>query len=97
MVGSQGVVKLSTITDEKAANRCARAIASDISLYNEEKINEALNNDNFFEALAAEIEEGRSYYKSKVTPEIMEQHNFFERALVDVIISRKSNIKTSIW
>ena len=47
------------IETEEAARRLARAIASDLSLYNEEKILSGLKNDNLYEELSEEIEEGR--------------------------------------
>src|SRR5437870_1961055 len=49
----------------EAANRLARAIASDLSLYNEAKIKEGIENDTFFTVLTEEIEEGRAHYESR--------------------------------
>ena len=54
------------IETEEAARRLARAIASDLSLYNEEKILQGIQNDNLFTSLAEEVEEGRALYKSRV-------------------------------
>ena len=56
------------IETEEAARRLARAIASDLSLYNEDKIVTGITNDNLFESLAEEIEEGRALFKSRVAP-----------------------------
>ena len=81
----------------EAANRLARAIASDLSLYNEAKIKEGIENDTFFTVLAEEIEEGRAHYQGRVDPRLYASTNFFERALVDVILARKGNIKSKIW
>ena len=39
------------IENEEAARRLARAIASDLSLYNEDKILEGLQADNLYEVL----------------------------------------------
>ena len=84
--------------EEKAkAIRLARTIASDISLYNEAKIAQAIERDNFFEAIRDEIEEGRELYKSRVTSELYNSTNFFDRAIVDVILARKGHIKSKIW
>ena len=58
------------IETEEAARRLARAIASDLSLYNEEKILQGIQSDNLFSALSEEIEEGRALYKSRVSPEL---------------------------
>lgn len=84
--------------EEKAkAVRLARTIASDISLYNEAKIVSGIEQDNFFEALKDEIEEGRQLYQSRVTAEIYNSTNFFDRAIVDVILARKGKIKSKLW
>lgn len=84
--------------DEKMkAMRAARAIASDISLYNEAKILKGLEQDNLFEAIANEIEEGREFYKTRVSSEIFTKANFFERAIVDVVIKPKGHVKSKIW
>ena len=87
------------MTDEEKAKavRLARAIASDISLYNESKIVKGLENDNLFDAIKDEIEEGRELYKSRVTKELFTTSNFFDRAIVDVIIGRKGHVKTKIF
>ncbi|TMA27781.1 MAG: hypothetical protein E6J78_08910 [Deltaproteobacteria bacterium] len=85
------------IETPEAANRLARAIASDLSLYNEAKIKEGIENDTFFSVLQDEIAEGRAHYESRVDPRILGSSNFFDRALVDVILARKGNIKSKIW
>ena len=85
------------IIDPEAARRLARAIASDLSLYNETKVKDGILNDSFFEVMSKEIEEGRDHYNSKVDPELRSRTNFFDRALVDVILKRKGHIKSKIW
>ena len=84
------------IETEEAARRLARAIASDLSLYNEEKIVQGIQNDNLFSALSEEIEEGRALYKSRVSPDLYAK-NFYDRALVDILIKSKGHIKSKIW
>lgn len=79
------------------ALRLARAIASDISLYNEKKIHRSIELDNFFDELKDELDEGNALYKSRVNPEIVSKQNFFERAIVDVILKPKGNIKSKLW
>jgi hypothetical protein len=84
--------------EEKAkAIRLARAIASDISLYNEAKIVQGIEQDNLFEALKDEIQEGRDLYKSRVSEELYNSTNYFDRAIVDVVVARKGHIKSKIW
>jgi hypothetical protein len=87
------------MTDEEKmkAMRLARAIASDVSLYNEKKIVQGIEQDNLFEILKDEIEEGRELFRSRVSSEIYEKTNFFDRAVVDVIIKPKGHVKSKIW
>ncbi|ATB38616.1 MULTISPECIES: hypothetical protein [Archangiaceae] len=79
------------------AMRLARAIASDISLYNEQKIIKGIEQDNLFEVLKEELEEGRELYKSRVSPEIFQRMNFFERAINDIVLRSKAHVKSKIW
>ena len=84
------------IETEEAARRLARAIASDLSLYNEEKIVAGIQDDNLFTALSEEVEEGRALYKSRVSPDLYAK-NFYDRALVDILVKSKGHIKSKIW
>jgi hypothetical protein len=87
------------MTDEERvkAMRLARAIASDISLYNEQKIIKGIEQDNLFEVLKDELEEGRELYKSRVSQEIFTRQNFFERAINDIVLRSKAHVKSRIW
>jgi hypothetical protein len=87
------------MTDEEKikAQRLARAIASDISLYNEQKIVKGIEQDNLFDVLKDELEEGRELYKSRVTPELYATTNFFDRAVVDIVVRSKGHVKSKIW
>ena len=79
------------------AMRLARAIASDISLYNEQKIIQGIEQDTLFEVLRDEIEEGRELFKSRVSQEIFTRTNFFDRAIIDIVLKPKGHIKSKIW
>jgi hypothetical protein len=87
------------MTDEERvkAMRLARAIASDIGLYNEQKIVKGIEQDNLFETLKDELAEGRELYRSRVSPEVFQNTNFFDRAFIDVVLFRKGNVKSKIW
>ncbi len=87
------------ITDEERAKavRLARAIASDISLYNEEKIVKGIEQDSLFDSLRDEIEEGRALYKGRVSGELYGSTNYFDRAICDIVIRSKGHIKSKIW
>jgi len=87
---------MALIETEEAARRLARAIASDLSLYNEEKIVEGITHDNLFEALSEEIEEGRALFKSRVAPELYAK-NFYDRAIIDILVRSKGHIKSKMW
>jgi hypothetical protein len=87
------------MTDEEKfkANRLAQWIAQDISLYNEQKIVKGIEQDNLFDVLKDELEEGRALYKSRVSQEVWTQTNLFERAIVDFIVKPKGHVKSKIW
>jgi hypothetical protein len=84
------------IDNEKRALQKARAIASDIYLYNKAKIEEALKNDSFFEDLSEFITEGRDLFRASVTPELFKK-NYYDRAIVDRVIKPMAALKTGIW
>jgi hypothetical protein len=87
---------MALIETEEAARRLARAIASDLSLYNEEKIVRGIESDSLFEELSEEIEEGRALYKSRVAPALYPK-NYYDRTLVDILIRSKAHIKSPLW
>jgi hypothetical protein len=88
---------MALIEAPEQAMRLARAICSDVSLYNEEKIIRSIEQDNFFDALHEELEEGRELYRTRVSPDIFSKTNFFDRAIVDVILRPKGHVKSKIW
>jgi hypothetical protein len=86
------------IDNERRAMQKARAIASDIYLYNKAKIEEALKTDTFFddEELSDLITEGRELFRAGVTPDMFKK-NFYDRAIVDRVIKPMAALKTPIW
>lgn len=84
------------IDDEKRAQRKARAIASDIYLYNKARIEEALGRDSFFEDMSEFITEGRDLFRANVSAELF-RRNFYDRAIVDRVIKPMAALKTDIW
>jgi hypothetical protein len=85
------------IEDADKARRLARTIVSDIALYNREEIRKGIQNDNVFELLAVEIERGNKLYLSRVSPEIQKQKNFYNQAIVDILIKQYGNTESPIW
>ncbi len=85
------------IDKPERARQFARAIASDLAMYNEAKLVQGIQNDTLFESMKEEIEEGLQHFRSRVTPEIAAT-NLFERALVDILLKQRGqNIKSKIW
>ncbi|MEK6607702.1 MAG: hypothetical protein AABZ30_08585 [Myxococcota bacterium] len=78
------------------ARQLARAIASDLAVYHEDKIKRGLEADNLFDAIKEEIEEGRALFRERVTPEIFELHQF-DRALVDVLVKSQAHVRCKAW
>ena len=60
------------IDEPKAAERLAKAILADITLYNDERVRRA---QDLVAELAAEIEEGRTLFRARVEPPL---HYVFE-------------------
>jgi len=87
---------MALIDKPERARQLARAIASDLSLYHEKKLIEGIERDTLFDVMRDEIEEGRTLYKSRVTPEIFTM-GIYDRALVDMLLLRRGQIRSRIW
>lgn len=87
---------MSLIENPDQARRLARAILSDIALYNQEKVAEGIRNDTIFELLNDELEEGRQHFISRVAPELATSQ-LYDLAVVDVLIKRAGKIESAIW
>ncbi|HTP24137.1 MAG TPA: hypothetical protein VMK12_00560 [Anaeromyxobacteraceae bacterium] len=79
------------------AMRMARVICSDVALYNEEKIIRGIQEDTFFDLMEEELQEGRELYRSRVSPELYARSNYYDRAIVDVILRAKRHVRSKIW
>ncbi|BCS52384.1 hypothetical protein [Geobacter sp. SVR] len=87
---------MNKIENIDSARRLARAIISDVALYNREKVESGIKNDDIFDVLQDELEEGRQHFFSRVAPEL-EPEVIFDLAVVDVLIKRAGKIESSIW
>jgi hypothetical protein len=85
------------IADPLRAERLARAILSDVMLYNSEKVREGIQADDLFERLREELSEARAFFEERVEPEVAERSNAFGRALVDVLVFRSRAVRSKIW
>jgi hypothetical protein len=88
-------MRLIKMPDE--AKRLARTILSDILLYNQAKVKEGIEKDSLFDVLTEELAEGKKYYESMVDEEVRQTNNFFNEAVVDVLLKQGGKIKSEIW
>lgn len=79
------------------AFRLARAIVSDIALYNQDKVAEGIKEDSIFELMSEELAEGREHFFSRVSPDMPNREHLFEKAIVDVMIKQAGKIESPIW
>ena len=63
----------------------ARALVSDILVYNRDMRDSALAEGNLLETLGAEIKKSWELYKEKVTPEVANSTNHFRDALNEIL------------
>jgi hypothetical protein len=81
----------------KTAQRLVRTIASDIMLYNREKVVSGLKSDQLFEVLAEELKEAQDLYESKVSEDIRSRYALLDRAIVDVLIRTQAHMECPLW
>jgi hypothetical protein len=83
---------------EQRAERLARLIVEEIILYNREKVKQGIESDTLFDVLARDILAGRRYYEANVGSDLAPQSNYFDQALVDILVRGEgSRIPSRIW
>jgi len=85
------------IEDPARATRLARAILSDVMLYNADKVRAGIESDDVFERLRPELEEARAFYEERVDPDVAARTNAWGRAIVDVLVYRSGWVRSRIW
>lgn len=85
------------ISTHEQAKRLARTILSDILLYNQAKVKEGIEKDSLFDVLSEELAEGRKYYESMVETALRQSTNFFNEAVIDVLLKQGGKHKSDIW
>ncbi|WP_225073155.1 hypothetical protein [Desulfuromonas sp. CSMB_57] len=85
------------VDNPQLAFRLARAIVSDIALYNQNKVQEGIEHDNIFDLLNDELQEGLDHFLARVSTDIANRETLFNRAIVDVMIKQAGRIKSPIW
>ncbi len=74
--------------DVEKAKRLARIIASDIALYNQDRVVAGVRSGTFFELLKDEVAEGRKLFETRIDPKIRSQEDFLQQAF-DALIERQ--------
>jgi predicted Zn finger-like uncharacterized protein len=74
------------------ARRLARTIINDIYLYNAEKVENSLRNENFYQVFATEVKEGRKLYESRIQQEIKDINDFYLEAIENFIAAKKKTL-----
>ena len=84
------------IRDPASARRLARTIVSDIAAYHKDEVERGIVEDNLFQVVSEQIEDGRQLYEQRVDPELHGQ-GLFEQAMVDLLLKPFGHLKSRIW
>lgn len=74
------------------ARRLARLILSDIIIYHAAKVEQGIRDDNFFEVLRTEIDEGRQYYDSRVPMRVRRDTEIYTETLQQFVQMKREEM-----
>lgn len=74
------------------ARRLARLILSDIIIYHAAKVEQGIREDNFFDVLRSEIDEGRHYFDSRVTPRVRRDSEIYTETLQQFVQMKREEL-----
>lgn len=77
----------------KAAMQLARSIVSDISLYREAELEEAIKTGDFELCLGLEIRDGRAIFESKMPEFASFPRDFYADALAELVSQKKREMR----
>jgi CheY-like chemotaxis protein/DNA-directed RNA polymerase subunit RPC12/RpoP len=75
------------------ARRLARLILSDIIIYHPQKVEQGIRDNQFFELLKDEIEEGRQYYDSRVPFRVRRDSEIFTETLQQFVQMKREEME----
>jgi CheY-like chemotaxis protein len=75
------------------ARRLARLILSDIIIYHAAKVEQGIRDDNFFEVLHGEIEDGRQYYDSRVPFRVRRDSEIYKETLQQFVQMKREELE----
>lgn len=74
------------------ARRLARLILSDIVIYHAEKVERGIRENNFFDLLKDEIDEGRQYYESRVPFRVRRDSEIYSETLQQFLQMKREEL-----
>ncbi|HEX6095347.1 MAG TPA: response regulator [Thermoanaerobaculia bacterium] len=75
------------------ARRLARLILSDIIIYHAAKVEQGIRDNNFFEVLRQEIDEGRQYYDSRVPARVRRDTEIYTETLQQFVQMKREELE----
>jgi response regulator RpfG family c-di-GMP phosphodiesterase len=78
------------------ARRLARLILSDIVIYHPEKVEKSIRDNNFFEILHDQINEGREYYDSRVPLRVRRDTEIFAETMQQFVQMKRDELKVKV-
>jgi response regulator RpfG family c-di-GMP phosphodiesterase len=75
------------------ARRLARLILSDIVIYHPAKVEQGIRDNNFFDLLREEIDEGRHYYESRVPMRVRRDTEIFSETLQQFVQMKREEME----
>ena len=75
------------------ARRLARLILSDIIIYHAAKVEQGIRDNNFFDVLKSEIEEGRQYYDSRVPVRVRRDTEIYTETLQQFVQMKREELE----
>jgi hypothetical protein len=85
------------ISDAGLARRLARAIVSDLLLYDADDVRAGIQRDDLFDRMRERFDEARAYFETRVEPDLARQQDFVGRAIVDVLVRGAGDVPSRIW
>lgn len=77
------------------AQRLARIIVSDIVLYNQESIDEAVQENRFYEIFKGDIKDGRDFFEERVPEEVRRENDYLHDRLEGLIAAKRKELGLS--
>lgn len=94
---SEGTVVVANDVEAiEKARRLARIIASDIALYNQDKVEEGIRSGSFFELLSSDITEGRRHFLERIPPHVPGREEILQEAFESLIEHRRREMQFNL-